>query len=134
MRRPSRAVAVLSLPLLFALPGCFLAAAGAVGAVAVGAMSYENNEAWMDFKDTLPVTWDATLRAMRKLGYVVPGEPKPGPVDGTLEVDKAKVVVETHPGGYVRVRVRIGTFDTKDNERRAKLILEEVTAQMPPLR
>jgi len=29
------------------------------------------------------------------------------------------------------VRARIGTFATADHERRARLILEEVTAQLP---
>ncbi|MBM4062280.1 MAG: hypothetical protein FJ265_14460 [Planctomycetes bacterium] len=131
MVRPFLAVAAL-LPFLLAVPGCVLAAAAVVGAAAVGAVSYENNEAWMDFRDSLPVTWAATVRGMRQLGHVIPGDPQPGATEGRLEVDQARVVVEAHPGGFVRVRARVGTFDTKDNERRAKLILEEVTRQMPP--
>ncbi|MCC7064410.1 MAG: DUF3568 family protein [Planctomycetes bacterium] len=124
---------LLALGLVCALPlsGCFLAAAAAVGAAAAGAVSYEHNEAWMDFKETLPESWAATLRAMRKLGYPIAGEPQVGATEGTIEVEKTKVRVEQHPGGYVRVTARVGTFDTKDNERRAKLILEEVTNQMP---
>lgn len=118
--------------LLVLVPGCVVVAAAAVGAAAVGVVSYDHNEAWMDFKDTMPVTWAATLRALRAQGYVVPGEPQPGPIDGIVESGAAKVVVEAHPGGYVRVRVRVGTFDTADNERRAKLLLQEVLQQMPP--
>ena len=130
MRKRATLLAILVVPFVLPLSGCFLAAAAAVGA-AVGAVSYDHNEAWMDFKDSLPVTWTATVRALRKLGYVVPGEPQPGVTEGTLEVDTTRVVVEAHPGGYVRVRVRVGTFDTADNERRAKLILQETTLQMP---
>jgi hypothetical protein len=36
------------------------------------------------------------------------------------------VRVERQPGGTTRVRARVGTFYTSDNERRAKLILEEI--------
>lgn len=114
------------------LSGCFVVAATAVGAAAGGAVLYENNEAWMDFKDTMPVTWSAAVRALRKLGYVVPGDPQPDVADGRLEAGGAVVVLEAHPGGYVRVRVRVGNWDTYENERRAKAILAEVLAQMPP--
>jgi hypothetical protein len=130
MRCPSL-VPALCLVWILTLPGCFLAAAAAVGAAAAGAVSYEHNEAWMDFKETMPESWAATVRAMRKLGYPIVGDPQTGPTEGTIEVEKTRVVVEQHPGGYVRVTARVGTFDTKDNERRAKLILEEVTNQMP---
>ena len=105
-----------------------------IGAAAAGAVSYDHNEASMDFKATLTETWQATVRAMRHLGYKIEGDPMPGATDGTIAVDKTKVVVELHPGGYVRVRASVGTFDTDDNERRAKLIIEEVTQQMPRLR
>jgi hypothetical protein len=130
MRRLTRAVAFALLPLLV-LPGCIFAAAAAVAAVAVGVVSYENNEAWMDYKGTLDQLWNATLQAMRKQGYVVPGDPKPNATEGTIEAGETRVVVETHAGGYVRVRVRVGTFTSEDNERKAKLLIEEVTAQLP---
>lgn len=132
MRRLHGAVAFLVVLFPLGLSGC-IAAAAAAGVAAVGMVSYDHNEAWMDYKDSLPVTWQAMLRAMRKLGYPIVGDPQPSATEGTLEVEKTTVVVEAHPGGYVRVRVRVGTFDTADNERRAKLILQEVTGQLPPV-
>ena len=130
MRRPIRVVAFVLLPLCLGLSGCLFAAVAAGAAVAVGVVAYENNEAYMDYKGTLDQLWTATLQAMRKLGYVIPGEPKPGATEGTIESADTKVVVETHSGGYVRVRVRVGTFTSSDNERKAKLLIEEVTAQL----
>lgn len=130
MRRPLLAGLVLS-SIFAVLPGCFLVAVAAVGAAGYGAISYENNEGWMDYKVELGEAWAASLRALQKLGYRVTGNPRPGATEGTIEADQAKVVVEQHAGGYVRVRVRVGTFTTDDNERRAKLILEEITAQLP---
>lgn len=134
MRRSCCVVAFLLLPLVLSTSGCFVAAAAVVGAAAAGAVSYDNNEAWMDFKDTLPVTWGATVRAMRKLGYPVVGDPPCGGTEGRLDFEKTTVLVESLPGGYVRVHARVGTFDTADNERRSKLILEEVLKQMPPVK
>jgi hypothetical protein len=117
---------------VLALPGCFFVAATAVGAAASGAVLYENNEAWMDFKDTMAVTWSASLRAAQKLGYQVVGQPRPDVADGRIELEGGRLTLEVHPGGYVRVRARIGNWDTYENERRAKALLAEVLAQMPP--
>lgn len=114
------------------LPGCFFVAATAVGAAAGGAVLYENNEAWMDFKDTLDVTWSASLRAAEQLGYRVVGKPRPDVADGRIELEGGRLTLEVHPGGYVRVRARIGNWDTYENERRAKALLMGVLAQMPP--
>lgn len=135
MRRlPSIVAFLLLLPIVVPSSGCFVAAAAVVGAAAAGAVSYDNNEAWMDVKDTLQVTWAATVRAMRKLGYPLAGDPQCGGTEGRIEIDKTSVVVEALPGGYVRVHARVGTFDTADNERRAKLILEETMKQLPPVK
>jgi len=119
---------------LVPLGGCVVAAAAAVGAAAAGVLYYDNHEARMDFKDTLPATFEACVRALRVQGYEVRGNPQPGAIDGLIEAPPARVVVESHPGGYVRVRVRVGTFGTEDNERRAKLLVQTITEEMPRLR
>lgn len=121
----------LLLALVVTLPGCFLAAAALVGGAAAGAVSHSHNEAWMDFKETMPASWEATLRALRRLGHDLPEGLQPGPTEGKIESGDTLVFVDKHAGGYVRVRARVGTFDTEDNARRAALILEEVLQQMP---
>jgi hypothetical protein len=128
MRRPFRAVAFVLLSVCLTVPGCLFAAVA--GAAAVGYVCYENNEAYMDYKGTLDQLWAATLQAMRKQGYTVPGDPKPGSTEGKIESGDTNVIVEAHAGGYVRVRVRVGTFTSGENERKAKLLIEEVTNQL----
>jgi hypothetical protein len=130
--RPCAAMVLAAM--LVPLGGCVVAAAAAVGAAAVGVVYYDNQEARMDFKDTLPATFDACVRALRLQGYEVRGNPQPGAIDGLIEAPPARVVVESHPGGYVRVRVRVGTFGSEDNERRAKLLVQTITEEMPRLR
>ena len=53
-----------------------------------------------------------------------------GPTEGTIVGEVAGTDycarVEQHPGDRSRVRVRIGTFYTKDHRRRALLILEQI--------
>ena len=125
------AVAGVAFLLLLPLPGCLLAAAAAAGAAAVGVVSYENNEAWMDYHATLPEAWSAATRAMRNLGYQVPDRPAPTDSEGVIEAEGVKVTVQRQPNEITRVRARVGTFDTDENERRAKLILEEVRKLLP---
>jgi hypothetical protein len=113
--------AVGSLSLL--LPGCF---AVVVGAGVFGAVSYTNNEAWADCHAEMQPVWEAALAALKDQGYPITGTPTPGPTEGTLTAGDARIIVEQHPGDFVRVRVRVGTFDTSDNERKARLLLDAI--------
>jgi hypothetical protein len=113
--------AVGSLSLL--LPGCF---AVVVGAGVFGAVSYTNNEAWADCHADMQPVWEAALAALKDQGYPITGTPAPGPTEGTLTAGDARIIVEKHPGDFVRVRVRVGTFDTSDNERKARLLLDAI--------
>jgi hypothetical protein len=47
-----------------------------------------------------------------------------------LEEHSLWVKVERHAEGFTRVRVRIGTFYTKDHERRSKLILSSIRRKL----
>lgn len=109
--------------------GCVVAAVAAAAGVTYGAIQYANNEAYRDFEAELPVIWRATVDALESQGY---GFQDPGhaPTEGEIEVDDTRVRVERQPGGITRVRVRVGTFDTEENKRRAELILEDVAAQL----
>jgi hypothetical protein len=131
MNSHARAVALLAAgSAALALPGCVVAAVAVGAAAAYGAVQYGENEAYRDFRTSLDVTWDATLDSMRTLGYPVGTSVPRGTAEGTIQAGDAKVVVERHPGDFTRVRVRIGTFSTDDNRRRAGLVLEEVARRV----
>ncbi|MGE3171362.1 MAG: DUF3568 family protein [Planctomycetota bacterium] len=131
MRTLPRAVLLTPLLVLLpALPGCIVAAAAAVGAAAYGAISYHDNEATMDVKQDLPTVYAAARASLRDLGFPVDDRRQPGATEGTLHAGDAKVVVERHPGDVTRVRARVGTFDTDDNRRRARLILEAIKERL----
>ena len=116
--------------LSLSLQSCVLVAAGAVAGAAYGAVSYNNNEATMEVSNDLPKVFAAAKKALRKLSFPVDDTQVASPTEGTLKAGDAKVIVERQPGGSTRVRSIVGTFDTADNERRAKLILEEIKAAL----
>lgn len=122
------AVAILAAVLL-SLPGCIVAAA-AVGAAAYGAISYHENEAWLDVQQDLPTVWAASKRALRAQAFPVDDTAMPSTTEGTLRAGDAKVAIERHPGNRTRIRASVGTFDTDDNERRAKLLLEAIQKEL----
>jgi hypothetical protein len=120
---------VLISVLLSTLPACIVAAA-AVAAGAVGYVQYEKNEAYQDFKRGIGPVWRACRAALDAQGYEIRGDvAKTLPEDATqgeIEGEDYRVRVERYEGDVIRVRVRIGTFDTEDNRRKARLLLEEV--------
>lgn len=132
MKSRARVPAVLALCGALAATGGCLAAAVAAGAAATyGAIQYTNNEAYLDFRAPFDETWDASVDAMRENGYLVSSSlSAPSGTEGRIEQGDAKVIVEKMPNGFTRVRVRIGTFDTDDNRRRAGLILESIDRQI----
>jgi hypothetical protein len=127
LRRIAFAAALPAIALLSG--GCLVAAVAAGAAVAYGAIQYDKNEARRDFQAPLDRTWKATLAALRDNGYPVSDAAEPGTTEGKIDIGDAKVVVEkvpSEPTETTRVRVRIGTFDSEDNRRKAGLILEKV--------
>src|SRR5262249_34176809 len=69
-----------------------------------------------------PTVFAVSKKALRNLSFPVDDPQVATPTEGNLNAGDAKVRVERLPGGTTRVRASVGTFDTKDNERRAKLI------------
>ncbi|MBL8896151.1 MAG: DUF3568 family protein [Planctomycetes bacterium] len=123
------AVACAVLPC--ALASCIVVAAAAVAGATYGVIKYTENGAEADFDAELEATFAATVQAMRALDYPVAEDLKPGTTEGRIKVNDADVHVGRQPGGFTRVTVTIGTFDTEDHERRARLILEEVKKRLP---
>ncbi len=117
---------LLSLGLL-PLPGCVVAA---VGAAAYGVIKYNNNEALRDYRAPLDRTWDATLNALRDKGHAVDLDSKPGQTRGEYDDDDVKVTVERIDDEYTRVRVRYGTFESDERQRRARALLNTVAKSL----
>src|ERR1041384_5525502 len=112
------------------LPGCVVAAAAA-GAAVYGALSYHENEAWMDFHTDLPKVWTAMLDSLQENGYPPDRRKQPGVNEGEITAGEATVKVERNPG-FTRVKVRVGTFDSEENRRHAGLILEGMKKRLAP--
>ncbi|MGH7162374.1 MAG: DUF3568 family protein [Planctomycetota bacterium] len=112
------------------LPGCIVAAVAVGAAATYGVIKYSENEASQDFKANVEKTWAATIAAMREQGYPVSEGAKCGPTGGKVEVSDATVHVEKHAEDFTRVRVRIGTFETDEHKRRARLLLEDIAKRL----
>lgn len=97
--------------------------AAAVGGAAVGAYKYAENEVTRDFSADLESTWQAAIASLQENGYPISSQATHGATAGVLSVSDARVRVALHAEGFVRVHVRIGTFETDDHRRRAELIL-----------
>jgi len=127
MRHPLHWLLLLALASLpVAAGGCFVAALAVGAAATFGVVMYVENEAYRDFHAELDPAWNATLAAMRKLGYPVQEGMPHGITEGAVKVNDAEVRVTRESGGYTRIHVRIGTFETEDHRRRATLLLEEI--------
>ena len=111
--------------------GCIVAAAAA-GAAVYGAISYDENEAWMDFHAELPKVWQAMLDSLQAQGYAPDRKKVPGINEGEITAAEATVKMVRNPGGFTRVRVRVGTFDSEENRRHAGLILEGMKKRLGP--
>ena len=121
------------LPLLALLPlfsGCV--AVAAAGVVGVGGFQYQRNEARQDFPLDLQETWKASLEGLKRLA-IEPEQSELGPTEGRIVHQDLVVVVERHPEGFTRVRVRCGTFYSSDHQRRAQLVLQEIEGSIEGL-
>jgi hypothetical protein len=128
--KPPHQIALALLPLL--LGSCLLAAAAVAAAATYGVIKYTENGAETDFKASLDETFAAAVASMRALDYPVSADLKPGPSEGRIEVSDASVLVARLPGDAgTRVTAKVGTFDTDEHERRARLILEEMKKRLP---
>lgn len=107
--------------------GCV--AVAAAGIVGVGALAFERNEIERDYPASLEDTWQGSLDGLRNLG-IYPTLSELAATEGRIEYRDLRVLVERHPEGFTRVRVRVGTFHTADHRRRAELISQEIEAAM----
>lgn len=108
------------------LPGCVVAAVAVGAAGAYGVVQYVDNESTRTFPATLPDTWDATVSAMKGLGYRVPDEASHGLTQGFIEAGETSVTLEIVPGTRTEVRVRVGTFDSDEHRRQGEELLEAI--------
>jgi hypothetical protein len=130
--RPCRVLAPLA-PLLVALvaSSCLaVAAAGAGAAATYGALSVKNNHVTREFRVAPERARKATIYALKAQDYRVLGEPEPDSIDGEFNIAGGTVWVRPEPGGTTSVRIRIGTFESEENLRAAKLLMEEIARRL----
>jgi hypothetical protein len=109
--------------------GCVAVAAAGVVGVGVGVIQYNRNEVEQDFPNDLSEAWKGTFEGLARIG-IVPVECVLGPTEGRIDHEDMVVLVERHPEGFTRVRVRVGTFHTGDHMRRAQILLQEIAATL----
>jgi hypothetical protein len=124
MLRPAPFAVLFLVPLL---SGCV--AAAAAGFVGVGIVQYHRNEIEQDFPNDLYEAWEGAFEGLGRLG-IEPATSELGPTEGRIEHEDLVVIVERHPEGFTRVRVRVGAFHTRDHVRRARIVLQEIAATL----
>ena len=119
----------LLLPLL--VPSCVAVAAAGVGAAATyGVLSARNNHVSREFRSAPEPTWMAAVYALKAQDYEFAGEPDPESVDGEINVAGGSVWVQRERRGTTRVRIRMGTFESDDNLRAARRLMEEIARRL----
>ncbi len=107
--------------------GCV--AVAAAGVVGMGVVQYHRNEIEQDFPNDLYEAWKGAFEGLGRLG-IEPAESELGPSEGRIEHEDMVVLVERHPEGFTRIRVRVGAFRTRDHLRRAQIVLQEIGASL----
>ena len=124
--------ALLALALALPSAGCVVAAVAA-GAT-YGIIRYEKNEAVHDLQAPAGRVWRAAQDALVGRGYRLPGgldRELPESKDrAAIHGDGYWVQVEEQPGGWTRLRVRVGTFNSKENRRKAGLLVESIEGRL----
>ena len=114
-----------ALTLAMGLSSC-IAAVAVAGAGGVAYWVHAKNQVTGEFRASFEATWEATLAELEAQGLGSPTGVEKGVTEGTLSSDGWTVRVERIAGDRTQVRVRIGTFDSNDHERRSQLLLEGI--------
>ena len=107
-----------------------LAAFAAAGLGACVVWSFRTNEARRDVRASLDDVWNVTVGALGENGFLFGETTWGGATEGRVRAGEATIIAERHPGGFTRVRVRVGALRSPDNLRRAGLILESISARL----
>jgi len=122
---------LLLLPLVMPLPSCVVAA---VAGATYGIVKYRKNEAERDFKAPIDQVWKASIEALEGRGYGLPGalERELAERQDVAVIDGSGywMRVEAQPGGWTRMELRIGTFQSEEHRRKAGLLLESIDSRL----
>ncbi len=108
--------------LIFAIQGCAAVAGAGIGAAAAtGAMAYKNGELETSYAAPYNLTWDATIRAMKKMNLKVIHTQK-GATEGTVESEQAdgtKVTTKLKSSSQdvTGVKIRVGILGDEEASR-----------------
>ena len=120
---------LMSMSLL--LQGCVLLAVGAGAAAGAGAVAYIQGELRTTYTTPLDRTWEATLGALKDLGYDVISREKTES-GGEIEAkkvgeDKVKITLSISGPGTTLVSIRVGIFG---NEAISRTIQGKITSKL----
>jgi len=107
-----------------------LATFAVAGVIACVAWSFRTNELRRDVRLPLDAVWEVAVDALGENGFLFGDTTWDGATEGRVQAGDASIVAERHPGGITRIRVRVGSFRTPDNTRRAGLILESLMKRL----
>lgn len=123
----------LLLALCLPLSSCIVAAAAVAAAAVIGTVKYTENGVQRDFKQDLATCFEAAKKGLKENGYAAPDEAKPGATEGKLTVGDAVASLTREPGptakaddDFTRILVKVGTFDSDETKRKAKLIMDAI--------
>jgi hypothetical protein len=129
-RNPAQMLRSALLAVLLLVPLCSgCVAAAAAGLVGAGIVQYHRNEVQQDFPNDLSESWQGSFEGLAHLG-IEPTESELGPTEGRIVFGDLVILIERHPEGFTRVRVRAGCFRTDDHMRRAQIVLQEIGAAL----
>jgi len=109
------------------MPGCVAVVAGAAAA---GTMKYVSNESARTYPADLRAAWQASLEALREVGYPIDPAVPYGKDGGSLDIEDVKLQVRAGETSGSRVWVRVGTFDTEKNRAKAARILDAIQRRL----
>ena len=120
---------VLTALCIVPLTSCIAVAAAGAGA-GIGYVFYHRNEVHQDFPVDLETAWEAVLdvAGANEEGTTITSWIK----DGAAELDgpDLEIRAEVRIDGITRIKIRIGTFETDEHERKSELMLEEIAQKL----
>jgi len=121
---------ILALVLLVASSCAAVVVAGAAAGAGFGYYKYQQNELHQDYRADIETTLAATRSALRSSGLAEARVTEQTSTEARLEAQDVLAIVERYPDGLTRVRVRIGTFQSKDHRRRSLALLDAIGAEL----
>ena len=121
MSKYDSGIRILSILLLsiFAIQGCAAVAGAGIGAAAAtGAMAYKNGELETSYAAPYNLTWNATIRAMKRMNLKITKTQK-GATEGTVESEQADgtgvtTKLKSSSQDVTSIKIRVGILGDEE--------------------